>query len=288
MKHAVITRWLVWAGASLLVAALLLVGANWTELAATLTYSYIVSFHLAPWGVLGLCALMCWYKRQAIHSAMGLALSLPFIIVGLVLLGLAFVIPLSTDFFLLRLLVAWVGLFAVCFGQAALIPLILLATYAFTIYFPILVDNYLAVGFISTAVAPVAWLVRLSGLHIVSGSQTFQFSLPSGLPIVVQVASACAGPTTMAVFVVIFTLMMLDLPLPWPRAVQVFLLGVVGTWLQNVIRIVIILGCGYFWGYNALETAHYWTVYVMFPLWYLLFVSIYFRCVKKTAPALPG
>ena len=142
-------------------------------------------------------------------------------------------------------------------------------------------------GFISTAVAPVAWLVRLSGLHIVSGNQTFQFLLPSGQPIVVQVASACAGPTTMAVFVVIFVLMMLDLPLPWPRAVQVFLLGVVGTWLQNVIRIVIILGCGYFWGYNALETAHYWTVYIMFPLWYLLFVSIYFRCVKKTAPALP-
>ena len=219
---------------------------------------------------------------------MGLALSLPFIVAGLVLLGLAFAVPLSADFFLLRLLVAWVGLFAVCFGPAALIPLVLLATYAFTIYFPILVDNYLSVGFISTAVAPVAWLARLSGLHIVSGSQTFQFSLPSGQPIVVQVASACAGPATMAVFVVIFALMMLDLPLPWSRAVQVFLFGMVGTWLQNVIRIIIILGCGYFWGYKALEAAHYWTVYIMFPLWYLLFASVYFRCVKRRLPPCPA
>jgi exosortase/archaeosortase family protein len=214
--------------------------------------------------------------------------SLIFIIAGLVLLGLAFFIPLSPDFFLLRLLAALVGLFAVCFGPGALIPLVLVATYAFTICFPILVDNYLSVGFISSAVAPVAWLVRLSGLYIVAGNQTFQFSLPSGQPIVVQVASACAGPTTMAVFVVIFVLMMLDLPLPWPMAVQVFLFGVVGTWLQNVIRIIIILGCGYFWGYNALETAHYWTVYVMFPLWYLFFVSFYFRYVNNTTPALPG
>lgn len=288
MKHSSALRLLVWVGACLPVSALLLLGANPTELATALSCSYIVSFHLAPWGVLGLCALICISKRRLILSAMELPPSLPFILAGLVLLGLALAIPLSADLFLLRLLVAWVGLFAVCFGRAALVPLILLATYAFTIYFPILVNSYLAAGFVSTAVAPVAWLVRLSGLHIVPAGQAFQFLLPSGQPIVVQVASACAGSSTMSVFVVIFVLMMLDLPLPRSQAVPVFLMGVVGTWLQNVARIIVILGCGYFWGANALETAHYWTVYVIFPLWYLLFVSLYLRYVKKTAPVLPG
>jgi exosortase/archaeosortase family protein len=260
--------------------SLLLLGANWTELAADLSYSYIVSLHLAPWGVLGLSALMCWHKRRHIRSAMELPPSLPSIVAGAVLLGLAFAVPLSTSFFLLRLLVAWVGLFAICFGQAALVPLILLTAYAFTIYFPILVNSYLAAGFIDAAVAPVAWLARLSGLHIVSGSQTFQFHLPSGQPIVLLVASACAGPATTAVFTVIFVLMMLDLPLPWSRAIPVLLFGLAGTWLQNVIRIVIILACGYFLGINALETAHYWTVYIIFPLWYLLFSIVYFRVAK--------
>ena len=266
----------------------MMVWADWAELAATLSPGYIISFHLAPWGVLGLCALMCFYKRRAIRTGMEAAPSLPLIIAGLVLLGLAFVIPLSDTCWVLRLLAAWVGLFAVCFGPGALIPLALLSIYAFIIFFPILVDSYLAAGFISTAVAPAAWLVHLLGLHIVTGSQTFQFIFPSGQPVVVQVESACAGPSTMAVFVVIFALMMLDLPLPRSRVVPVFLIGAVGTWLQNVIRIIIILCCGYFWGGNALETAHYWTVYIMFPLWYLLFVSIYLRYVKKTAPTLPG
>ncbi len=276
-------RLIVWAVASLLMAALLLVGANWTELATALSFSYIVSFHLAPWGVLGLCVLMCYYKRRLIRSGMGAPPSLSFIIAGLAMLGLAFVIPLSADFFLLRLLAAWAGLFAVCFGQAALIPLILLAAYAFTIYFPILIASYLAAGYTNTAVAPVAWLVHLAGLHIRSGGQAFQFLLPSGQSTVVQVSSACAGPATMAVFVVIFTMMMIDLPLPWSRGGPVFLFGVVGTWLQNLLRIVIILGCGYFWGMRALEVAHYWTVYIMFPFWYLLFASAYFRFVKNPA-----
>jgi exosortase/archaeosortase family protein len=83
------------------------------------------------------------------------------------------------------------------------------------------------------------------------------------------------------VFVVIFTLMMLDLPLPWQQAIPVFLFGVVGTWLQNVIRIIIILGCGYFFGSDALWAAHFWTIYVLFPLWYLLFALVYFRFVHK-------
>ncbi len=85
----------------------------------------------------------------------------------------------------------------------------------------------------------------------------------------------------MAVFVVIFVLMMLDLPLPWSRAVPVFLFGMVGTWLQNVIRIIIVLCCGYFLGIKALEAAHYWTVYIIFPLWYLFFATVYFRAAKK-------
>jgi len=279
----VLLRLLAWVVTSLVMSALLLVGASWAELAATLSLSYIIPLHLAPWGVLGLCILMCFLKWRLIRSAMELPPSLPFILIGLLLAGLAFAVPLSPTLFILRLLAAWVGLYAVCFGQAALIPLILLATYAFTIYFKILANSnsYLAAGFINTAVAPVAWLVHITGLHIVTGSQTFQFLLPTGHPIVVQVASACAGPVTMAVFVVIFVLMMLDLPLPWSWAAPVFLLGVVGTWLQNVVRIIIILGCGYYWGAKALETAHYWTIYILFPLWYLLFAAIYFWVVKS-------
>jgi hypothetical protein len=48
-----------------------------------------------------------------------------------------------------------------------------------------------------------------------------------------------------------------------------------------VIRIVIILGCGYYIGYNALWTAHFWTIYILFPLWYLLFAFVYFKLARQ-------
>jgi exosortase/archaeosortase family protein len=85
----------------------------------------------------------------------------------------------------------------------------------------------------------------------------------------------------MAVFVVIFIMMMLDIPLPWYQAVPLFLLGVAGTWLQNVVRIVIVLGSGYFFGENALWAVHFWVAYFLFPLWYLLFALAYFLLSQK-------
>jgi exosortase/archaeosortase family protein len=73
----------------------------------------------------------------------------------------------------------------------------------------------------------------------------------------------------------------MDRPLPWRRAVPVFLFGVAGTWLQNVIRLVLILCSGYFFGENTLLAVHFWIAYILFPLWYLLFALVYSRLVQK-------
>ncbi len=263
--------------------ALLLAGADWQAFISTLSYDYIVnSNHVAPWGVLALAALLAYVKRKQVRTAMESGAAPMYVAAGLVIVCLAFFIPFVEPFFLLRLLTAWVGAFMVVFGSAGLIPLVLLAAYAFALCFPLLVNTYLEAGYASTAVAPAAWLLHLFGLQITTVSgQVFRFTLPSGTPMQIMVGSACAGPATIAVFVVIFTLMMLDLPLTWSAAIPVFLFGVAGTWLQNVIRIIIILCCGLFFGSDALWTAHFWTIYVLFPLWYLLFAAFYFRFVKK-------
>jgi exosortase/archaeosortase family protein len=271
-----------WGAVSVALAAFLLAGTNWRALLATLSYNYIVtSNNVAPWGVLALAALMVYLKRKQIRAAMDSRPAPVLVAAGLVIVCLAFFVPLSEPFWLLRLLTAWIGVFVVIFGSAAVIPLLLLGAYAFTICFPLLVDTYLEAGYASTAVAPTAWLLHLFGLHIAVDGQLFQFPLPSGAPMQVTVTSGCAGPSTIAVFVVIFTLMMLDLPLPWQQAIPVFLFGVVGTWLQNVIRIILILCSGYFFGENALWTVHFWTIYALFPLWYLLFALVYFRFAQK-------
>lgn len=71
--------------------------------------------------------------------------------------------------------------------------------------------------------------------------------------------------------------MMLDIRLPLKRAWYISLIGLAGTWLQNIIRIVLSVAAGYHWGYEGLEAMHYNISYVIFPLWYALFAYIYLR-----------
>jgi exosortase/archaeosortase family protein len=247
-----------------------------------MSYNYIVTNNIvAPWGVLALAVLMIYLKRRQIRAAMDSRPAPLFVAAGLVIVCLAFFIPLMVSFWPLRLLTASVGVFVVIFGAAAAIPLLLLAAYAIVVCFPLLVDTYPAIGYAVTAAAPSAWLLHLFGLPIALEGQLFQLPLRSGAPMQVMVSSVCAGSSTMAVFVVIFTLMMLDWPLPRSSMIPVFLFGLVGTWLQNAIRIVLILCSGYFFGSNALWTVHFWTIYVLFPLWYLLFVFVYFQFAQK-------
>ncbi len=270
----------------MLLIMLLFSRANWAELTGALSIGYIFgSYHTAPWGVLALAILMVYAKRKQVWVDMKLMPTPVFIASGLMIAVLAFFVPATAPFLMLRLLATCAGAFAIFFGPGAMIPVAMLGAYAFTIYFPLLVETYLDAGYASTSVLPVAWLLRLIGLHIAVNGQVFQFMAPSGKLMSVMVAGACAGPATMAVFVSIFMFMVLDLPLPWQRAVPIFLFGVAGTWLQNVIRIVIILCSGLFWGEKALWTAHFWTIYALFPIWYLLFAMVYFQYVQKPAVA---
>ncbi len=39
---------------------------------------------------------------------------------------------------------------------------------------------------------------------------------------------------------------------------------------------------------QALQAAHFWTIYLLFPLWYLLFAAVYFRAAAASADAGAG
>lgn len=274
-------RLVFWAVATTLL-AVLVAGENWPRLKATLSYGYIVAgHHAAPWGVLGLCLLWLYLQRKKIRAAMDQGSAPFFFLFGLGLGGVSFFIPAPVDFLLLKVFTASLGIFALFFKRGAMIPFVLLCAYALTIFMPVLVQRYLEVPYARTAIAPAAGLLKLTGLPVAVSGQVFHFLTPAGKEMAVLVSSGCAGPTTMAVFIAIFSLMMLDLPLPWKRAVPVFLLGVLGTWLQNVLRILLILAGGCLSGEKALWTAHFWTIYILFPLWYLVFSALYFHVARK-------
>lgn len=250
----------------------------WASLGTMLSPSWIFGqHHAAPWGILGLCGIWLWLKRKQIRSEIELGQSLVFISLGVALITGAILMPPSQDFMVFQVLLASLGVFIILFGRGARIPSILLGIYGFAISFPLAIERFAELPYSISAIKSLSWILTGLGYAFQNEGQWLHFTSYSGEPISVTITAACAGPVTMGVFLAIFALMMLDIPLPPKKAAWLFLLGVAGTWLQSVIRLVILMLVGYHWGKEALWTAHFWTIYILFPLWYLLFVYIYFR-----------
>jgi exosortase/archaeosortase family protein len=189
----------------------------------------------------------------------------------------AILMPASRDFLVFQVLLAWLGVFVIFFGKGAKIPSILLGIYGFVISFPLMIARFAEDAYSRTAIAPLVWSMTTLGYPFESQGQWVHFVSSTGQPISAAITTSCAGPATMAVFMAIFALMMLDIPLPPRKALGLFLFGAVGTWFQSVIRLIILMFVGYYRGEDAMWTTHFWSIYILFPLWYLFFVYIYFR-----------
>ncbi len=250
----------------------------WASLPGMLSPKWVLGqHHASPWGVLALCFLFLWLKRKQVGDKMLPGPSLVFTPIGLALIAGALFLPSLPDFLVFQVLLAWLGVFVVFFGRGAKIPSILLTIYVFAISFPLAIERFAQDAYSRTAIAPLTRLMTSLGYTFESEGQWVHFLSFTGEPISVIITAACAGPATMGVFLAIFALMILDMPLPPKKAVGLFLFGVVGTWFQSFIRLVILLLVGYCLGEHALWTAHFWTIYTLFPLWYLFFAYIYFR-----------
>jgi exosortase/archaeosortase family protein len=253
----------------------------WSSLPVMLSPSWIFGqYHAAPWGVLAICLLFLWVKRKAVWERMHRRTNPVYALLGLAMLAAAIIVPFSRDYLVFQVLLGSLGLFTILFGGASRIPATYLAVYVLAVSFPLLVERFAADAYSRMAIAPLMWLLSALGYPLQNHGQLISFVTSSGEPITVAVSTACAGPWTMGVFLAFFALMMMDMPLSPKRAALTFLFGVIGTWFQNLIRLVILLLLGYYFGGNALWAAHSWTIYVLFPVWFLIFAWVYLRQVK--------
>lgn len=253
----------------------------WTKL-LTLPPNYpYEQFHALSWGVLVLCLVGLYLKREELRAEM---ISLPhplFIPLGVTLVVCAVLMPASQSFLVFRVLLLSLGVFVVLFGRAAKIPAILLAVYAMAVFPPSLVYRFFPEIYSAAAVVPLVGVMSTLGYPVENYGQLVQVPSPNGGTIAVLVTAACAGPATMGVFVALFALMRMDTHLPSKTMVGLFLFGVLGTWFQSLLRLIILIALAYYWGESALWTAHQYSVYILFPLWYFLFAYIYLRQVVR-------
>ncbi len=267
----------IWVAACLAI-SIIAFGELWAKLPQWLSLEGLQRYGVFHWGVLGLCVLWLGLKRKDILSRMQAGrLSLPFILTGLALLALSIFLPRRDDFLVFLMLLGFLGIFAIIFSKAGIIPAILVAIYGFSVAFPILMMGWLGEPSSVLVTNTVVAITRTLGLPVASQGLVLQFNSLTGDTIRTAVTPGCVGYATIGVFIALFSLMMLDIRLPLKKAWYIFLFGLVGTCLQNILRIVVSVAAGYYWGLGALETVHYNIAYIIFPLWYALFAYIYLR-----------
>lgn len=283
------TRLIIWLAACLAI-SIASFGELWTKIPEWLSPEGLQRHGVFHWGVLGLCILWLWLKRRDVLPRMQTARpSLPFLLAGAALLALSIFLPRSDDFLVFLMLVGWLGIFTMIFKRASIIPTMLLGIYGFSLVFPILTNRWLGEPSAILVTNTVVAISQMLGLPVTSQGQELHLTSLSGGAISTTVSAECAGYATIGVFIALFALMMLDIRLPLKRVWYVFLFGLVGTWLQNIIRIVVSVAAGYHWGLEALETVHSNIAYVIFPLWFALFAFVYLKLAgwrsKKQKPA---
>ena len=271
----------------------------WASLPTILSPDWVlIQNNASPWAILALCLIFLWVKRQEVWQGMNenktfqsLRAALASYLfhfqvpLGIAVVAGAILMPSSQDYVVFQVLLASLGIFIIVFGKAAKIPAILLAIYGSAISFPLLIERFAEDAYSRIAIVPVMAVTTTLGYPVQNEGQWVHLTSSSGEPITVAVTAACAGPATMGVFLALFVLMTLDMPLPPKKAIWLFIFGAVGTWFQSFIRLVFLMLVGYHLGEDALWTAHFWTIYILFPLWYLLFAYVYFRQVKRPPQA---
>jgi len=117
------------------------------------------------------------------------------------------------------------------------------------------------------------WILNLGGIEAIRSGGLITLPLGSKLP-QIMVARACGGSETSLLFVGVFALMLVDVGRTVPRrkVLAIFLIGALGTYLVNVVRVPLIIYLGYLYGYGAIEG---FTHQFGGALFFLAFVAVF-------------
>ncbi|MCZ7360991.1 MAG: exosortase/archaeosortase family protein [Candidatus Methanoperedens sp.] len=243
--------------------------------------AYIEKTGAYPYIVLAFCILMLYLKRDIIIAEAQKETGLLYTVIGFSLAGLPGLLTFNElPFLIFDLLLIWLGIFIAVYGKAAIIPSVLLGIYGFAIIFPPFVLE-LGNFFPLTTATTLVFLLH-PFLPISNQGTTIHFIDLSGLRQTYLIDAGCSGSASIAVFLSLFFLMTLDIPLPWKKAVYLLTFGLAGTILQNILRLIVLVLAGYWYGSQALWSAHAYAGYILFPVWYAFFAYVYLKQASKS------
>ena len=232
-----------------------------------------------PWAIFFLCSFFLISKYRELSPAYN---SINFLISGIIIYIISFFMPANApEFEIFRLLLALIGLAFIFFGESASLPALLLCISGFGISFPKLVDAYMGISYAQFS-AKIAYSIGSLFIPATQGDTVISMITLSGERLIMIINAACSGLASMSVFFVIFMLMSLDLPLRRRKWVFLLFFGIICTFLQNIVRLVLLMFVGYYFGPSAVEGGESFAGYILFPLWYAIFAFVYLKQYKNS------
>lgn len=238
-------------------------------------------FTAHPFVILMLCIAFGWLKKDTILSQMnyeGMLAEPSYMIAGVFITALSLLMPLSANaaFAIFTIFLMCIGLFMVFFGAAAYMPSLLLFVYGFSISVPRIIDEYLGTQYAlitTNIVAHVAALFYPVGFE----GQVLSVTNPEGVKDLLYIDVGCSGSASIAIFLTVFALMLLDIKPRKNRILPLFLFGILGTSVQNILRLVLLIAADYHFGPAVMWQVHDYAGYVLFPAWFVIFIYVYLK-----------
>jgi exosortase/archaeosortase family protein len=189
--------------------------------------------------------------------------------------------PFTIGEFILLLSGIGVIFFAVLGFQTLVFPISIpfIAVIGFGMYEIFLRNqDWLTAPLIPFIVSLTVAILDIFGIHSVANGNLITFISQTGDPIYLSIVSDCTGIMSMGTFTIAVLIVLVNFPKSITKKGLLLIgIGYFGTFCSNVLRIIAISLCGYFFGPTGIiENVHVHIGWVIFSLWMIIFWYYYF------------
>ncbi|MDA4126929.1 MAG: archaeosortase/exosortase family protein [Thaumarchaeota archaeon] len=110
----------------------------------------------------------------------------------------------------------------------------------------------------------------LVGLPVQWSSTSLQFTALNGQAVALYISEECSGAASISIFLLLVALAHLDLKTELRKTFIIASVGTVALLVVNAVRVVIVIGGGYFGGLDLLWSLHGWVGYALYIAFYAL------------------
>jgi exosortase/archaeosortase family protein len=167
------------------------------------------------------------------------------------------------------------GLFLVFFEISALkeafAPLFIIIAGISSSLVSVWLEHYFS-WYIPYFISLIVAILRMLGIRVTTSVQDIISIQTLKGPLALQFIWGCVGVSSMLIFFIIMVVMVFEEHCSFKTIFLWALVGLIGTFIVNIIRVITIMLTDYHYGYEVGAQVHYFIGYVLFTLWLIIFL----------------